>query len=103
MGMSEPVVREAVREAIDLRSLLGRLRGSRDAVPIPVALEIAASIAPKPLLLISDGEDWTKNTPRVEFPYVQRVYRLLGAEANVERRTEISLPSNAVSAGPVPL
>jgi hypothetical protein len=47
-------------------------------------VEIAASIAPKPLLLISDGADWTKNTPQVEFPYVQRVYRLLGAEENAE-------------------
>lgn len=47
-------------------------------------VEIAASIAPKPLLLISDGADWTKNTPRVEFPYVQRVYRLLGAGENAE-------------------
>ena len=44
MGMSEPVAREAVPEAIDLRSLLGRLRGSHDRIPVPVALEIAASI-----------------------------------------------------------
>jgi len=42
--MSEPVAREVVREAIDLRSLIGRLRGSHDRVPVPVALEIAASI-----------------------------------------------------------
>jgi hypothetical protein len=42
--MSEPVAREAVPEAIDLRSLLARLRGTRDRIPVPVALEIAACI-----------------------------------------------------------
>ena len=47
-------------------------------------VEIAASIAPKPLLIISDGEDWTKNVPQVEFPYMQRVYELTGAKENVE-------------------
>lgn len=47
-------------------------------------VEIAASIAPKPLLLISCGADWTKNVPNVEFPYVKRIYELLGAADNVE-------------------
>ena len=28
--------------------------------------------------------DWTKNFPRVEFPYLQRVYELVGAKENVE-------------------
>jgi len=46
--------------------------------------DIAALSAPRPQLLISDGDDWTKNTPRVEFPYIQNVYRLYGAETNVE-------------------
>ncbi|MGD9632693.1 MAG: alpha/beta hydrolase family protein [Pirellulales bacterium] len=47
-------------------------------------VEIAASFAPKPQLLVSDGDDWTANTPQVEFPYIRRIYGLLGAEDNVE-------------------
>jgi len=47
-------------------------------------VEIAASIAPKPLLLIGDGDDWTRNLPEVEYPFVQHIYKLFNAEENVE-------------------
>jgi len=47
-------------------------------------VEIAALAAPRPMLLISDGEDWTKNTPQVEFPYVQNIYSLYNQEGKVE-------------------
>ncbi len=47
-------------------------------------VEIAAVFAPKPQLIISDGEDWTKNVPKVEFPYIQRVYELYGKADQVE-------------------
>jgi dienelactone hydrolase len=47
-------------------------------------VEIAALCAPRPLLLISDGQDWTRNTPRIEYPYIQKVYALYGAEHRVE-------------------
>ena len=46
--------------------------------------EIAALTAPRPLLLISDGADWTKNTPAVEYPFQQQVYQLYGKSALVE-------------------
>ena len=46
--------------------------------------EIAALAAPRPLLLISVGGDWTKNTPVVEYPYIRRVYNFFGKEAVAE-------------------
>ena len=47
-------------------------------------VEIAASFAPKAMLLISDGADWTKNTPKVEFPYIKKIYKYFNAEKNIE-------------------
>src|SRR5882762_6295750 len=41
--------------------------------------EIAALFAPKPMCLVSDGKDWTKNVPEVEFPYIQNAYKLYDA------------------------
>jgi hypothetical protein len=46
--------------------------------------EIATSIAPKPMLLISDGNDWTKNNERVEYPFARHIYGLFGNAENVE-------------------
>ena len=47
-------------------------------------VEIAALCAPRPLMLISNSGDWTRNTPRIEYPYIQKVYALYNAEHKVE-------------------
>lgn len=46
--------------------------------------EIAALAAPRPMKLISVGGDWTKNTPKVEYPYAQSVYEYFDALDQVE-------------------
>lgn len=60
-------------------------------------VEIAALAAPRPLLLISDGKDWTKNTPDVEFPYIQTVYAYYKASSQVEN---VHLPTEGHDYGP---
>jgi dienelactone hydrolase len=47
-------------------------------------VEIAALAAPRPMLLVSDGDDWTKNTSKVEFPHIQYIYGLFGETDKVE-------------------
>jgi len=60
-------------------------------------VEIAALAVPRPMLLVSDGGDWTKNTPRIEMPYIQKVYAQYDAESKVDN---VHLPAERHDFGP---
>ncbi len=57
---------------------------ARNADHVTNLADMAATFAPKPLLIVSDGKDWTRFVPETEYPYIRNVYRLYGAEDNVE-------------------
>lgn len=46
--------------------------------------QMAALAAPRPMLLVSCGQNWTKNTPQVEYPYIREIYALFGKANNIE-------------------
>jgi dienelactone hydrolase len=56
-------------------------------------MEIGALMAPRPMLMVAATGDWTVNTPKVEYPAVQSIYKLLDAEANVEM-VQFTAPHN---------
>ena len=53
--------------------------------------ELAAVMAPKPMLIVSDGGDWTCSVPTLEFPYLQRIYGFYGAQNQVRN---VHLPND---------
>jgi hypothetical protein len=46
--------------------------------------EIAAMASPRPMLVISEDSDWTRDVPEIEFPYLRKVYGLYGRQDLVE-------------------
>lgn len=59
--------------------------------------ELAAFFAPRPMLVVSDGGDWTHTVPSLEFPYLQRVYGFYNAKDKVEN---VHLPKERHDFGP---
>ena len=59
--------------------------------------ELAAMFAPKPMLLVSDGGDWTSTTPELEYPYLQRIYGFYGKTENIKN---VHLPKEGHDFGP---
>lgn len=59
--------------------------------------ELAATFAPNPMMIVSDGGDWTHTVPYMELPFLQRVYGFYGAEDKV---FNVHLPKERHDFGP---
>jgi len=60
-------------------------------------VELAAMAAPHPQLVITDGKDWTAETPQHDFPYLQKMYGYYGKRDFVEN---VHLPKEGHDFGP---
>ncbi|MCR5361516.1 MAG: DUF3826 domain-containing protein [Bacteroidales bacterium] len=43
-------------------------------------IELIATFAPKPVMIVGDEGDWTHTYPTIEIPYMQRIYGFYGAQ-----------------------
>lgn len=59
--------------------------------------ELAALFAPRPMLVVSDGGDWTASVPRLEYPFLQRIYGFYNADQEVKN---VHLPTERHDFGP---
>ena len=92
-GATQALLLAALDDRIKVVSLLGMISatcqgwcGCENAPGLRVEtnnLEMAALIAPRPLLLVSASGDWTKDTPENEFPKLRRAYGNFGAADRV--------------------
>ena len=46
-------------------------------------VEIASTMAPRPMIMVSATGDWTVNTPDLEYPAVREIYRLFDSEDKI--------------------
>ncbi|MEO8028013.1 MAG: acetylxylan esterase [Bryobacteraceae bacterium] len=79
-----------IKVAIPVNMISASMQGGAECESAPnlrfetFNVEIAALIAPRPMLMISASGDWTKNTPREEYPAMQTIYELFNQPDNLE-------------------
>jgi len=92
-------VDERVRVAAPVNMISSRMQGGCLCENAPglrldcTNVEFGAMTAPRPLLLVSATGDWTSDTPQREFPAIQSIYRLYGAEDRVAS-VQVDAPHN---------
>jgi dienelactone hydrolase len=56
-------------------------------------VDIGALMAPRPMLMVAATGDWTRNTPREEYPAMRAIYELYDRVANLDM-VQIDAPHN---------
>ena len=56
-------------------------------------VEFGAVMAPRPMMMVSATGDWTRNTPREEYPAIKAIYELYDRVANLDM-VQIEAPHN---------
>jgi dienelactone hydrolase len=56
-------------------------------------VDIGALMAPRPMLMVAATGDWTRNTPREEYPAMRAIYELYDRAANLDM-VQIDAPHN---------
>ncbi len=85
-----------VSAPVNMISFIHQGGGCQEAANLRVDLNnvvIGAMTAPRPLLMVSASGDWTRNTPREEFPAIRGIYELFGAAQSIEQ-VQIVSPHN---------
>jgi hypothetical protein len=83
-------VDDRIRWAAPVNMISGIMQGGSPCENAPglridtFNVELGAMTAPRPMLMVSATGDWTRNTPRQEFPAVKKVYALFGKESELE-------------------
>jgi len=78
-----------VKVAAPVNMISGIMQGGCECENAPLLrietcnIEIGALMAPRPLILCSVTGDWTKETPKHEYPKIRSVYQLYGATDRV--------------------
>jgi len=85
-----------VSAPVNMISFIHQGGGCQEAANLRVDLNnvvIGAMMAPRPLLMVSASGDWTRNTPREEYPAIRGIYQLFNAAQNIEQ-VQIVSPHN---------
>lgn len=90
---------ERIRAAVPVNMISAHFQGGCICENAPALrldannVEIGALLAPRPLLMVSTSGDWTTNTPDVEYPAIQEIYRLFDASDRVNN-VHLDYPHN---------
>jgi dienelactone hydrolase len=92
-------VDDRVKYSVPVNMISGTMQGGSQCENGPglrldtFNVEIGAMMAPRPMLMVAATGDWTKNTPREEYPAVHAIYELYDRAANVET-VQMDAPHN---------